>query len=492
MTLLSLSTSNNSTAFLKKYSEHFKFFPTRESVIPTDTKGYLYIFTASCYNTDISVTFQEETFKFGMTVKNMNERLSTYNNKTGITNIECIHCTLPEEKESLLKAFLSLKTELLPVAGNEYYRGCKNLIKLIMLTLNSFLDDEIVLYNAFFNAITNNKKKPQFNAFLSKVETILRKISNNKTFKLVIIEPPLIKVDETKPYVCEYCKTIVTSVYTLEKHKKTAGYCIEIQRKQFNLKPVVNTYDCEYCGAEFTTKGNRDGHLGYCKAKIEYEKEQNTKALHDELESAKKLLEEKINIIAGLNELVLKKDKEIEFITNELNEQKELYKNMQIKSKTYNEIFTDKFKEILMSEDSVIKNKINSIQPELIITETNENVELKYCEIFANKLSDMVILVDNSRGIIMIKKEGNVQEKLKAQVFVSNCLNISKKECENLLNNIDNCLMNATFNKPKHNKSFETLREYFTSDTKDKLIGKITKELLKISPCVSRFTVKNK
>ena len=97
---------------------------------------------------------------------------------------------------------------------------------------------------------------------------------------------------------CEYCGKVFTSVYSLTKHKKTAGYCIEIQRKQFNIEPNVVMHACEYCGQEFTTKTNYNIHISACKAKKEHDKLEEFNNLRikinnvqDEVEKYKRLYE---------------------------------------------------------------------------------------------------------------------------------------------------------------------------------------------------------
>ena len=47
---------------------------------------------------------------------------------------------------------------------------------------------------------------------------------------------------------CEFCKKIFSTKSSLNNHKKTAKYCLQIQNKEINI------FSCKYCSKNFTTK----------------------------------------------------------------------------------------------------------------------------------------------------------------------------------------------------------------------------------------------
>ena len=131
---------------------------------------------------------------------------------------------------------------------------------------------------------------------------------------------------------CEYCGKTFSNIYSLAKHKKTATYCIEIQKKQFNLEPRIESYVCEDCSQEFIVKCNYQAHLLVCKAKKEHKYLVEIESLQGEVnrltdinanyttelsvykkevELVKKMCEEKDEEIAMLRELMREKEEHI-------------------------------------------------------------------------------------------------------------------------------------------------------------------------------------
>ena len=82
-------------------------------------------------------------------------------------------------------------------------------------------------------------------------------------------------------YKCNFCNKEYSSKGILENHKKTAKFCIEIQKKNQNKDdiqyPYISFYQCEFCKENFTQKGNLERHYETCKIKLEKIKEENDK-----------------------------------------------------------------------------------------------------------------------------------------------------------------------------------------------------------------------
>ena len=117
---------------------------TVSSINKSSITGWLYIFSAYCYDGDITKILPEFTDKFGKTLKELFERLIQYKEEVNIKNIEAIHCTLPCERERLIKGYLRCKTPIKPTVGNEYFIKCRNLIKILMLIIVYISDEDII------------------------------------------------------------------------------------------------------------------------------------------------------------------------------------------------------------------------------------------------------------------------------------------------------------------------------------------------------------
>ena len=139
---------------------------------------------------------------------------------------------------------------------------------------------------------------------------------------------------------CEFCKKIFSTKSSLNNHKKTAKYCLQIQNKEINI------FSCKYCSKNFTTKHIFSKHLQRCK----------DKELQDQIIEKEAL--QKIN----------KKDIELQqqfYFIEELNEKnKELYerdKKLQEKDKE----LINKLKE-KEEENYLLKEQIAELKGQLI------------------------------------------------------------------------------------------------------------------------------
>jgi hypothetical protein len=119
---------------------------------------------------------------------------------------------------------------------------------------------------------------------------------------------------------CEFCKKTFISLSSLNKHKNTAKYCLDIQGKE---KKELDIILCEYCDKTFTIDKSFQKHINNCKVK--------------------KLCEENIKL------------KEI------IEEHTEYTRNIEEKHQ---------------DEISIYKNKIKNLEDELRMKD-NENIELK-------------------------------------------------------------------------------------------------------------------
>jgi len=82
-------------------------------------------------------------------------------------------------------------------------------------------------------------------------------------------------------YNCEFCNKEFKTSSSLNNHKKTAKFCLNIQNRIEDGK-----YNCEICNKNFNRNDHYQVHLEKCKERFEL------KSNKDELEKIKKLLEE--------------------------------------------------------------------------------------------------------------------------------------------------------------------------------------------------------
>ncbi len=88
-------------------------------------------------------------------------------------------------------------------------------------------------------------------------------------------------------YKCEYCGKVFTTSSNLSKHKKTASFCLELQKTQFNVVPSVESYRCNDCQQSFGVKCNYQAHLVVCKVKKEREQTEEIERLQSEIHKLK-------------------------------------------------------------------------------------------------------------------------------------------------------------------------------------------------------------
>jgi len=239
-------------------SSLFEYYITHKNIIKSSKKGYLYIFNCDAHN-------HNELVKFGETDTSIKERLYGYpREKINMRNIYALTCSLSQEREALIKGFLKHETEYDSLVGTEYYsKECFNLIKLLILIISNFSEEEIEInYNYY------SKKNKDCKIFFNKIKNILFNIKNNHNYDLEI---EYIKKNEDINnfiiYNCEFCKKVYKSLSSLNYHKKTAKFCLDLQKENNNNNIKIKEYKCEHCDKKFTQKSSLISHLCVCNVK---------------------------------------------------------------------------------------------------------------------------------------------------------------------------------------------------------------------------------
>jgi hypothetical protein len=303
----------NIEIFNNKYDNIFKKFENIKNIkqnFNNNENKFLYIFDIDCYYNPNEIKLPENTCKLGMTIQHIYSRLNSYPNPSSIKNIECIQCENPDKRERLVKGFLKHKTEFKPIAGKEYFKDCKHIIKLIYIVLYQIDEEDIIISYNYYNT-KDEKYNIIFDYIYSVYNNVLKDINFTLTNKQKLYsenEPYLnlnnniiineIKVENdvqiynqnnNQEYICEFCNTKFCSKQSLNLHKRIAKFCLTIQ-KQKNTVTISETqeFKCEFCYKDFGNTRYLNQHITICKQK----KEQINNDIKKELEITKKELEE--------------------------------------------------------------------------------------------------------------------------------------------------------------------------------------------------------
>jgi hypothetical protein len=337
---------DNFLTFVNNHDKHFKKYDSIDNIDKSSLSGWLYIFCASAYDQDITKLFEELVDKFGKTINQLFVRMDQYDPEVNVQNIEAIHCTLPNQRERLIKAFLNERTSIKPVAGLEYFTNSRNLIKVLMLIIVFISDEEIVMYEEFYA----KKNKVEYSKLFDKIQEYLEEIKKNNDFELKIendINEPIVD----KGLVCEFCNTTFTNQTNLNVHQRTAKYCLKLQQnlKSENTEEKDNTsnniiLNCEYCNKEFTVKSNLKTHYSSCVLKREHDiKKEITDKYEKQLEDLKQTKDKELEELRqvkdkqfseysqSIKEEILKlklTNEHLEKINTKLEKEVDNYKNM--------------------------------------------------------------------------------------------------------------------------------------------------------------------
>jgi uncharacterized C2H2 Zn-finger protein len=161
---------------------------------------------------------------------------------------------------------------------------------------------------------------------------------------------------QSKIIKCDACDTIFTNKVTLNRHIKSAQYCLKIRQEK-----ASETLICEFCNKEFTQKFHLQKHLNKCQAKSIID-------LHDkEIDKLKISYEQKIANLS--NELDLQHSNHVEKIAKykEINDELVSDYNKRDKdAKAYYEKITKLTKDLDMvnEENSKLKTQLLELEKE--------------------------------------------------------------------------------------------------------------------------------
>jgi len=260
---------------------------------------------------------------------------------------------------------------------------------------------------------------------------------------------------------CVTCGKTFASVSSLNNHRKTAKYCLELQE----VTPT-ELICCEFCDKSFTSKYNLTIHLATCKSKQEYtNKERYERMLEQQrLEHEKQLLDrekqqrlEREKQLLEHEKQLLEREKQIELREQQIQFLKQQVEALQSREKDLTTRLIEK--PTVYNDNSTTTNytiQFNKLLEELV-PYTPENIkkcvqQIEYLklmdgfhhfsvdELFNTHLVDKVKVMafcsDQARGKLVTKLEDGSPNKISAEQFILNILNNSRHETAELIKNI--------------------------------------------------------
>ncbi len=299
-------------------------------------------------------------------------------------------------------------------------------------------------------------------------------------------------MNNTNEFTCEFCNKSYKTLSSLNNHKKTAKFCLNLQKESKpNEEMIIKILKCNYCNKEFTSKFVLNNHINICSVKI----------IHEKLDEQKKELEEQLkekdNKILFLNQSLELKEKVINENEEYLKERDELknkcllltqsleFKDIIIKDKDIiikekdaiikekEQFIQDNFKELITKQQAPVYqtttvtnqqhitnynnyyNKMfNELEPltnKYIIDKINETItpgsliyvhnldnansniiDYNFACSLVNILKNRLFFTDTSRGKLVYKDENNEKKVENAETLVLESMQIAKKECLNI------------------------------------------------------------
>ena len=163
---------------------------------------------------------------------------------------------------------------------------------------------------------------------------------------------------------CQFCEKILSNIYSLKNHQKTAKFCLQKQGKINEIN-----FECECCYKKFTTKDNLNTHTKICKERIK-EENNKEKECHLTLEKIKKEYKLELDNKEKECHSTLEKIKK-EYKLELDNKEKEYNSNLEKIKKEY-KLEIDKIKDEYKLELDKTKEKLFRLEGKLSILENNK------------------------------------------------------------------------------------------------------------------------
>ena len=208
---------------------------------------------------------------------------------------------------------------------------------------------------------------------------------------------------------CDFCGKLFQSKGNLIKHKKTAKYCIKIQKEQSVKDITYITYNCQYCKKEFSQCYNLERHLPTCIEKLKQEIiDKETIINENNLENQK--LKDHIIELETENRLLRENFKENQSTINEIAKQPRVATT----TNNHNKIMINT--PIDLSQSTVQQAIQNGFSEDYLMQGQKGVARFAYDNILKDEQGKLkYICTDASRQIFQFKNEdGSIQKDVKA------------------------------------------------------------------------------
>jgi hypothetical protein len=161
------------------------------------------------------------------------------------------------------------------------------------------------------------------------------------------------------------------------------------------------------------------------------------------IESLCEKVQEKDKQIEQLNATIKEKDSYIHEKDKYIQEHSKvtnIYNNTSQNTTQYNINIQDAFEKLTPFTEENVKNKVHNIQPISLIEFNNYNLMQNFHSNFGRALSDMAILTDKSRGLLLVKNKDGNQQKYQSKALIHDALKMAEDECKQLFNRTSNQL----------------------------------------------------
>jgi hypothetical protein len=254
-------------------------------------------------------------------------------------------------------------------------------------------------------------------------------------------------------FSCEFCGGCFTSKYSLEKHKKTAKFCLNLQPN----KDTVDEFKCEICSKIFTRRDTYRTHITSSSCKVLINQNDKLVEAQIEIERLKVLLSQYEIKIEERNDRIVILEKEVKNLLERQLENKD--KLLESSNKTLESIATKAIENAGNKTTTINKNKVyQSLQ---CLTEDYMRQQTKFINMSTIKngaqsiaqfasdytFKDRLVCSDVSRLNFTFKDEtGNIIKDPEGIEITKKFIEINKDELLRLLDEYHSILVNEIDN----------------------------------------------
>jgi ribosomal protein L37AE/L43A len=299
--------------------------------------------------------------------------------------------------------------------------------------------------------------------------------------------------ENKEEYICEFCNKEFSTKKTLTSHKKTAKFCLEIQKQNNNIEIIeTEDYKCEFCDKDFGNKKYLGQHIIVCKKKkekvnndLELELE-NTKK---KLEETKKLLEEANKELVELriynkvkNEQIEKLEKEYSKPTTNIYNNNKFIQNNKLQVQ-YNQIC----EKLVAFTQQNIKDEINKMPVTFTYQYDDKNVETSFYKNLTNIFKNFGVCTDKKNKMVIYKDNNGKVSLIEMNTFINIGITLGIQDIQRILDIVekyyDKKLHNFNITQDEYEciiDSLTRIRDFLTNSTID--INQQDNNLLKDLP----------